>query len=99
MKEINLDELDPHKVGMSLAEMMRTEGVNQYELAEMFDVSQGAIQKMLAAEQKKSDDEKKRNFIVYEDATKEPRIFIMMEWKVIHVGKDIWQVPKYKTGR
>ncbi|OUW93374.1 MAG: hypothetical protein CBD88_07215 [Flavobacteriales bacterium TMED228] len=99
MSEINLDELDPHKLGMSLAETMRAEGVNQYELAEMFNVSQGAIQKMLAAEQKKSDDEKKRNFIVYEDATKEPRIFIMMEWKVIHVGKDIWQVSKHKASR
>ena len=46
-----MDEINPHKVGMSLSECMRTEGVNQYELAEMFNVSQGAIQKMLKSEQ------------------------------------------------
>jgi len=89
-----MDEINPHKVGMSLSECMRTEGVNQYELAEMFNVSQGAIQKMLKSEQ-----DGKRNFIVYEDATKEPRTFTMMEWKIIHVGIDPWQVHRSKANR
>jgi len=87
-----MDDINPFEVGRSLSEFMRTEGLNQYQLAEVFDLSQGAIQKMLAAEQKEDDDDKKRHFIVYEDAVAKPRKFALMEWKVIHRGIDLWEV-------
>jgi len=81
-----MSKINPGDVGMSLSEFMLSEYVNQYVLAEMFDVSQGAIQKMLKKEQAGE-----RNLIVYEDATEEPRRFWILEWKVIHEGHDLFQ--------
>ena len=79
-------KINPTDVGMGLAEFMRSEEINQYQLAEMFDVSQGGMQKMLASEQAG-----KRNLIVYEDASKTPRELAILEWKVIHRGIDPWE--------
>lgn len=79
-------DINPFTPGQTIAEFYKEEGVTQYDLAETFDVSQGAIQKMMKAELRK-----KRHFVIQQDLTEEPRKIYLLEWSVKRVGVLPWE--------
>ena len=79
-------EINPFTPGQTLAEFQIEEEITQYDLAWIFDYSQGAVQKML-----KSEYAKKRNFVVQQDLTVKPRMIYLLEWNVNANGVIPWE--------
>lgn len=79
-------EINPFTPGQTLAEFQIEEEITQYDLAWIFDYSQGAVQKML-----KSEYAKKRNFVVQQDLTVTPRMIYLLEWNVNANGVIPWE--------
>tara|TARA_B100000519_G_C14116102_1_gene378170 strand:- start:480 stop:830 length:351 start_codon:yes stop_codon:yes gene_type:complete len=79
-------EINPFTPGQTLAEFQIEEEITQYDLAWIFDYSQGAVQKML-----KSEYAKKRNFVVQQDLKVKPRRIYLLEWSVNASGVIPWE--------